>query len=78
MDDPTAEQDLQITYVDELPPCDIHRVNDGTAVEAAYDGKTQYGPWAYMCVPCFVRLGSGLGTGKGQRLFQNEGGNDDQ
>lgn len=69
MDDPTAEPDLQYTYVDELPACDIHQTNLGVVVEAAYDGKTQDGPWANMCVPCFTRFGSGLGTGKGQRLF---------
>jgi hypothetical protein len=32
-----------------------------------YDGKTRMGPWAWMCSPCFMRLGSGLGTGKGQK-----------
>jgi len=38
------------------------------AVDAAYDGATVYGPWAYMCEPCFGRYGVGLGTGRGQRI----------
>lgn len=49
--------------VSSLPVCDVCG-----AGEAQYDGKTVYGPWAYMCESCFVKLGSGLGTGRGQRL----------
>lgn len=30
------------------------------------DGKTKFGPWAWMCEPCHKRIGCGLGTGKGQ------------
>lgn len=36
--------------------------------EAAYDGKTIYGPWAFMCKNCFAQVGTGLGLGKGQKL----------
>lgn len=36
--------------------------------EAAYDGKTIYGPWAFMCPNCFEAFGVGLGLGKGQKL----------
>lgn len=36
--------------------------------EAAYDGKTIYGPWAFMCKSCFAQVGTGLGLGKGQKL----------
>jgi hypothetical protein len=36
--------------------------------EAAYDGKTIYGPWAFMCHNCFEAFGVGLGLGKGQKL----------
>jgi hypothetical protein len=35
---------------------------------AFYDGKTQMGPWAYMCKICFIKYGVGLGLGKGQEL----------
>ena len=36
---------------------------------AAIDGKTTFGPWAYMCMPCYDTYGVGLGLGKGQRLL---------
>ena len=36
--------------------------------EAEYDGKTIYGPWAFMCFRCFEAFGVGLGLGKGQKL----------
>lgn len=36
--------------------------------EAHFDGKTTFGPWAYMCQQCFTRYGIGLGLGKGQKL----------
>jgi len=36
--------------------------------EAKYDGRTKYGPWAYMCENCFETRGVGLGLGKGQKL----------
>lgn len=35
---------------------------------AEYDGKTRFGPWAYMCEKCFREYGSGLGVGRGQHL----------
>ena len=31
------------------------------------DGATRIGPWANMCMPCFKRVGKGLGVGRGQR-----------
>lgn len=37
--------------------------------KAMYDGKTRFGPWAYMCQMCFQDNGVGLGTGQGQRLI---------
>lgn len=46
----------------EMPKCDI------CGAEAAYDGKTTMGPWAYMCQEDFKWHGVGLGTGLGQRL----------
>jgi len=38
--------------------------------EAEYDGKTIFGPWAFMCEKCLKISGVGLGVGKGQRLSQ--------
>ena len=31
------------------------------------DGKTRMGPWANMCMPCYRKVGVGLGMGRGQR-----------
>lgn len=47
-----------------IPKCDFCTEND-----AAYDGKTKFGPWAYMCPSCWDVNGCGkLGTGYGQEL----------
>lgn len=51
-----------------LPECDVC-AGEGVARPAAYDGKTIYGPWAYMCQEHMEGLGVGLGTGLGQRLI---------
>ena len=52
-----------------IPECDICKYENGkSGVPAAYDGKTQYGPWANMCEDHFKSHGVGLGTGKGQRF----------
>jgi hypothetical protein len=57
-------------HVAELPDCDVHLYERGVSgVQAGYDGKTQAGPWAYMCGDCFVSHGTGLGVGRGQRLL---------
>ena len=56
--------------VAKIPDCDLtqkYGMHDEPK-PAAYDGKTTFGPWAYMCEACFVKFGVGLGTGKGQRL----------
>lgn len=55
-------KDLKTVEMLELPSCDFCRDI------AAYDGKTSRGPWAYMCEKCFKIHGTGLGTGKGQKL----------
>lgn len=61
--------DLTVAMVTELPECDIHKYSRGQdGVIAKYDGKTNMGPWAYMCYECFFIYGIGLGTGKGQEL----------
>jgi len=44
--------------------------------EAEYDGKTKFGPWAYMCKICFTKNGIGLGLGRGQKLKKEEKEND--
>jgi hypothetical protein len=58
MDDIT---EVKVLYI---PKCDL------CGDMAVYDGKTKYGPWAYMCECCFQTAGKGLGLGKGQRLVQ--------
>jgi hypothetical protein len=40
-----------------------------TVRRANYDGKTTFGPWAYMCDEHFRQFGVGLGTGRGQLLI---------
>lgn len=54
--------------VEKLPMCDFCRVEDGIENPAAYDGRTIYGRWSYMCQEHFEKYGTGLGTGKGQRI----------
>lgn len=62
----TASEEVEVAS---LPTCDIHKFEKGQdGVEAKYDGKTVMGPWANMCEECFQQYGSGLGTGRGQRL----------
>lgn len=51
------------TQVAALPKCDICRDS-----EALFDGKTTFGPWAYMCDKCWGLHGIRLGLGYGQRL----------
>jgi hypothetical protein len=43
--------------------CDIC---DKINLQEYVGGRTASGPWANMCIPCFMRHGVGLGTGKGQ------------
>lgn len=35
------------------------------------DGKTDFGPWACMCLNCHSIYGNGLGTGKGQKYHKH-------
>lgn len=53
--------------VKRLPRCDFCHVN-GRLSRARYDGRTTQGYWANMCEFHFKKYGTGLGTGKGQRL----------
>lgn len=57
------------TKVTTIPACDFCKV-EGFLVEAAYDGKTRGGPWAWMCNRHFKLVGVGLGVGKGQKLIK--------
>jgi hypothetical protein len=50
------------------PDCDLCK-SRGLKRPAMYDGATTYGPWAFMCRPCFMSFGVGLGTGRGQKLI---------
>jgi hypothetical protein len=58
------------TLVARLPQCDIcfyvYGIKD---IPALYDGQTTSGSWANMCQECFETNGTGLGTGRGQRLI---------
>src|SRR5262252_3587177 len=56
--------DTATDALDTRPTCDLCKSRP-----AAIDGKTVYGPWAYMCVPCHDSVGLGLGMGRGQRLL---------
>jgi hypothetical protein len=66
----TTEQAKQHTEttVTSLPACGIC----GQRL-AQYDGKTAFGPWVFMCGPCFINYGTGLGLGKGQKLVLKKG-----
>ncbi len=54
-----------------IPDCDVCAMHSKRE-KACYDGKTVQGPWAYMCENHFQLLGTGLGTGRGQRLILAE------
>jgi hypothetical protein len=44
--------------------CDIHKAHRITT--EFVDGRTRIGPWATMCLACWMSHGVGLGSGKGQ------------
>lgn len=48
--------------------CQVCDMDGRPATPATIDGRTRYGPWAYMCDDCHARHGVGLGLGHGQRL----------
>ena len=43
-------------------------------VDEMVDGKTNWGPWALMCVPCHKKHGGKLGLGIGQKYKKQPGG----
>lgn len=53
--------------VAEIPACNFCQT-DNRSTPAEVDGKTKFGPWAYMCGEHHELHGVGLGTGRGQRL----------
>lgn len=59
----------EVAYVLKYPDCDICKYEQDRKTEAHYDGRTVSGQWANMCDPHFITRGTGLGTGKGQRLI---------
>ena len=59
--------------VDRIPDCDMCKLGPYPKTAPAYaDGKTEMGPWANMCQPCFDHYGIGLGLGLGQELLLPE------
>ena len=60
-------QDWTVAEMAEMPDCDFCAEKAKTR-PASYDGKTTFGPWAYMCEDHFKTFGVGVGIGLGQRL----------
>jgi hypothetical protein len=59
--------------VTKAPPCDVC-ADAGQDVPAAYDAKTIFGPWGYLCERHWRAFGVGhLGAGLGQRLIVKGG-----
>ena len=57
------------TFVSELPKCDLCvAAGVSSPLDAEYDGRTIRGSWANMCEAHFQLFGTGLGTGRGQKL----------
>ena len=54
--------------VSTLPDCDFC-MTEGIRVTAVYNGKTVFGPWAFMCQKHFDAYGHGVGLGVGQKLI---------
>lgn len=58
--------------VSKYPDC-YFCVAQGIENKALHDGIVKLtGRWAFMCQEHFEQLGSGLGTGKGQRLVEGK------
>jgi hypothetical protein len=58
-----SNSDSRVVYVSELPACDI------CGNTARYDALTKLGSWGNLCQQDWLKLGTGLGTGKGQLLM---------
>lgn len=63
-----------IAYVAKLPNCDFCKIDDNVETPAAYDAKTNRGPWASMCEEHYTRhrASDRLGTGNGQKYIVGE------
>lgn len=48
------------------PPKNCDLCEDGIKT-VFIDGRTNLGPWGFMCPSCHLLQGCGLGTGKGQK-----------
>ena len=59
----------EVAYVLKYPACDICKYEQDRITDAHYDGRTVSGQWGFMCDTHFASRGTGLGTGKGQRLI---------
>jgi hypothetical protein len=60
--------DHTTTTTAHLPDCDICAAAGHDPRPAVVDGRTTFGPWAYMCEAHYAEHGVGLGLGAGQRL----------
>lgn len=54
---------METAKVSSIPNCQIC-----LSQKATVDGKTEFGPWAFMCDGCHEVHGRGFGMGRGQRL----------
>jgi hypothetical protein len=50
----------------EAHPPDDCQICGSPLADSAVDGKTVYGPWAWMCRACHRQIGCGFGMGRGQ------------
>lgn len=64
----TASNEHRETEVSAPVYCDFCFEGD-KQVQASYDGKTKFGPWANMCEDHFNQYGMALGLGLGQKLI---------
>ena len=58
-------QQNKVFWISPAPKhCDLcHQKLKGNFI----DGRTVYGPWGILCIPCHGQYGVGLGLGKGQK-----------
>lgn len=61
--------EVKTALVDELPDCDICKMEGKTPEPAEYDAQTIHGRWGYMCEAHYQTHGiKPLGLGIGQKL----------
>ena len=59
--------DVKTALVDELPDCDMCKMEGKDPEPAEYDASVS-GRWGYLCQKHFDELGCSLGLGMGQKL----------